>query len=329
MSDSANKFKWLGDGSEGGEFDVADDAIAFASASQGTPFNMRVDAEDATAPYYEVKITGMSKRGSLGAGLVTADGFQPGWKTKGYFYNGNVTNGSAGLIVGFGSRIEEGDVVGVYQRRSIDGEGDAGRRCDIVFYHNGRCLGAGFSLDCGDEKLYPCLHVSGSASVTFSTPPSPTILEREQKGRIQGDPYSGDWAIDQAFIGPELGELSISKDSISKITLEKADTPRSAENEAQYHLYIEIDNSFRTSFEITGKTEAFDEIKFTSGCMSTRMMPRPAFRKMEHFVESALGSDGGFKKMIASERGELIMSGPTAEIICSRFIERFDPVRSA
>ena len=62
---------------------------------------------------------------SLGAGLVERDGFLPGWKARGCFYNGNVTNGSAALIVGFGDRIKAGDAVGVYCRR--DG-GDAGNQ---------------------------------------------------------------------------------------------------------------------------------------------------------------------------------------------------------
>lgn len=95
-----------------------------------------------------------------------------------------------------------------------------------------------------------------------------------------------------------------------------------------YQLSIKIDNSFRTSFAITGKMDAFDKIELASHCMATRMMPRPAFEKMEKLVQSALSNDGGWKKLIVDEQGQLIMSGPTAEIICSRFIETFEPLRS-
>merc|ERR1712013_680105 len=102
-----------------------------------------------------------------------------------------------------------------------------------------------------------------------------------------------------------------------------------SENETRYLLCVNISNSFRTSCAITGKMEAFDKIEFTSHCMSTKMMPRPAFQKMEKLIGSALDKDGGFRKMLLSEQGQLIMSGPTAEIMCSRHTETFEPMRSA
>mmetsp|Transcript_21464 Transcript_21464/g.38455 ORF Transcript_21464/g.38455 Transcript_21464/m.38455 type:complete len:340 (+) Transcript_21464:149-1168(+) len=338
MSESTNNLKWIGDGSEGGKLDVAEgegksadattnSTITFASATQGTPFNIRLD-DDTTASYYEVKVTKMSKEASLGVGLVTADGFQPGWRTKGYFYNGNITNGSAGLIIGFGDRIKEGDVVGVYQKRSNIGEDDNSPKCNIIFYLNGRCLGAGFSVDDSNKKFYPCLHLSGNATVSFTIPPSPTIFEREQKVNSHGDPYSGDWAIEQAFLGPELGELPITdRRSKFKVSFEKVDAPSSA-SAVQYQLAIKICNRFWTSFTMVGKMEEFDKIEFTGHCASTRMRPSRDCQDMEQLVSSSLSSDGGLKKLIVSESGQLIMSGPTAEFRCSRFIEAFKPVRS-
>mmetsp|Transcript_52617 Transcript_52617/g.111750 ORF Transcript_52617/g.111750 Transcript_52617/m.111750 type:complete len:332 (-) Transcript_52617:55-1050(-) len=330
MSDSKNGMKWIGDGSEGGKLDVTEKIVKFASATQGTPFNVRADDDGAheIASYYEVKVTDMSEGASLGVGLVKADGFQSGWKTKGYFYNGNITNGSAGLIIGFGDRINEGDVVGVYQQRSISGEGDTSRKCSILFYHNGRCLGAGFSLHENDEKLYPCLHLSGSATVTFSIPPPPSAFEREQTIQSHDDLYGGDWAIEQSFVGPELGELPIPAESKFRVTFERVDAPSSTESKVRYQLFIKISNSFRTSLVITGKVEAFHKIEFDGHCMTTRKRPRPAFQKMEQLIQSALSKDGGCNKLVISEQGQLIMSGPTAEIICSRFVEAFEPVQS-
>mmetsp|Transcript_35108 Transcript_35108/g.65058 ORF Transcript_35108/g.65058 Transcript_35108/m.65058 type:complete len:340 (+) Transcript_35108:146-1165(+) len=337
MTESTNNLKWIGDGSEGGKLDVAEgegksadpntnSTITFASATRGTPFNIRLD-DDATASYYEVKVTKMSKEAPLGVGLVTADGFQPGWETNGYFYNGNITNGSAGLIIGFGDHIKEGDVVGVYQKRSNIGEDDNTPKCNIIFYLNGRCLGAGFSVDDNNEKFYPCLHISGNATVSFSIPPSPTIFEREQKVNSHGDPYSGDWAIEQAFLGPGLSELPIAnRNSRFIVSFEKVDATSSA-SAVQYQLAIKICNSFWTSFTIVGKMEEFDKIELTGHCASTRMMPSPDCGVMEQLVSSALSSDGGLKKLIVSESGQLLMSGPTAELICSRFIETFEPVR--
>jgi len=323
MADNYNNLKWIGAGAKGGSIDLdetSSSTIAFASATQGTPFNIRLDSDDPSISdnsYYEVKIINMGKDASLGVGLVTANGFQPGWKTKGCFYNGNITNGSAGLVIGFGKCIEEGDTVGVYQK--------CGERCNnIIFYHNGRCLGAGFSLGGNNQNFFPCLNLSGKATVRYSTPLPPTIFEREQEKNSNDDPYSGDWAIEQAFTGPELHEIPLPENSTFKVSFEKA----GALLPDQYHVSIKISNSFRTSFKITGKMEAFDKIDFTGHCMSTRMRPMPGFDKVEQFISSAVRIEGGFQKMIVGEDGKLIMSGPTEEMICSRYFETFEPVES-
>ena len=34
------------------------------------------------------------------------------------------------------------------------------------------------------------------------------------------------------------------------------------------------------------------------------------------------------KKIIVSDSGRLILSGPTAEVICSRYVQTFEPVTS-
>ena len=118
--------KWIGDGSEGTldvkSSGISSSEITLASATQCTSFNARLDitcdAREANS-YYEIKVTNMTKGSSLAVGLVTADEFQPGWKTYGYFYNGNITNGTAALIIGFGKFMKTEDEMGVYHTRSI------------------------------------------------------------------------------------------------------------------------------------------------------------------------------------------------------------------
>ena len=334
-SDNNINCNWIGDGSEGGTINVDSEdnsSITFASATKGTPFNVRLDANDTASCYYEAHITSLENGSSLAVGLVTESGFLPGWKTRGCFYNGNITNGSAGLIIGFGKYIKEGDVVGVYQQRiSSSDNGDtnnSNRQCNIIFYINGRCLGAGFSLaDTNSEKYYPCLHVSGKATVKYSVPPStPTmVFDREQEAGNEGDTYSGDWQIEQAFVGPELGELPLPEGGSRpfKVSLEKVES-------SSYRISVRIGNSISTAFTITGKMdEAFDQIELAQGCISTRMMPRPELRELEKLVCSALDHDGGTRKIIVSgDDGTLILTGPTTEIICSRYEASFEPVTS-
>jgi len=355
-SSNNNLKKWVGDGSKGGTLqvvpqeaetlsDINSITINFASATLGTPFNIRLhdDNTKTASPiitYYTVKITSISKESSLAIGLVKPTDFQPGWKTKGYFYNGhNITDGSSALIIGFGgygSSINVGDVLGVYYGVVGDDNGIGQRQKEVVFYHNGRCLGAGFLVDdVNDERLYPCLHLSGSTTVSFSIPKSPpNVFQREQKAFKHDDRFSGDWLIEKAFVGPELGELPVAAESRFRISLERDDgdavlSPLKLKNGVRYYVNVKIDNTFRTSFRVTGKTEAFDVIQMEGHCMSTRMMPRPDHAPMEEIIKSALSSEGsGVMKMIVSEQGQLIMSGPTVEMICSPFFETFEPVRS-
>ena len=108
-------------------------------------------------------------------GLVSARGFKLGWANKGCFYNGNITNGSAGLIIVFGKRTDEGGIIDVYQQctsssslydddRNTTNGNSFHRSCDIKIIHNVWCLGAGFSLDDNDDlddqnTIFICDHI--------------------------------------------------------------------------------------------------------------------------------------------------------------------------
>jgi hypothetical protein len=259
----------------------------------------------------------LSKGSSLGVGLVAKDKFLPGWKTKGFFYNGNISNGSAGLIIGFGPHVKTGDVVGVYLRR-LDGD-----IFEVVFYQNGRCLGAGFSIK-DSSLLFPCLHVSGSASVKVRKGKVPTVFTRDHGG-ISNDAYAGSWQIKKLFVGPELGEFPLTEVSQFKLTLERGEG-------RQYTLSIKIANTFSTTIEIGDKMESFQSIKFLGHCLSTRKMPRPELQELEKLIGKELnGGDNessGLKKIIVTSDGNLIISGPIMEMCYVRHVDNFQPVTS-
>lgn len=308
--------KWIGDGSDASTLEeVTGDTINIASARSGTPFNVRLESGSSSDLYYEVNVVDLPRGSSLGVGLVSQDKFRPGWKTKGYFYNGNVSNGSAGLIMSFGPRIAPGDTVGVLLRR-LDGV------AEIVFYHNRRCLGAAFSVKDSSE-LFPCLHVGGSAKVKVTSGTAPNIITRENASL--GDPYSGNWEIKRLFVGPDLGEFPLTDTARFKLTLEKT-------KEKQYSLMVKVANTFSTAIELGDKLEAFDSIKFLCGCASTRMMPHPELIELEKLIGKELnGGDNesrGLKKMMVSSDGSLLISGPIMEMSFVRHVEIFKPVTS-
>jgi len=298
--------KWVGDGSEGATLAVDGSTVTFGSARRGTPYNVRLVATtdpSGSALYYEVEL-GEALEGSIAVGLVTATEFKPGWGTRGMFYNGNLTNGNAGLRIGVGDRPKPGDRVGVYLRR----DGDA---CRVAYYLNDRCLGVGFALAASPDAFHPCLHVDGKATLTYSAPSAFPATTSRQPASFR-DPYSGEWLLKKAFTGPELHELPMPEGVKVVLTFGLAE-------QKHYHLSIKVANTLRCTVEITGKMENFDAIK-VGPTSSTLMMPPQELQPLEAFAASA----STFYKMIVSSDGgvgDLIMTGPAAEMICERIVD--------
>lgn len=155
---------WIGDGKDGASFEVQDvNVLSVLGGEPGTPFNIRLDLETALPDFYfQVFIDEMTD--SLSVGIVTPSEFQPGWKTKGMFYNGNLTNGSAALAVSWGPRFGIGDSVGVRVITSSE-------NVEVTFYKNGKSLGAGFIIENVAAQPYcPCLSVDGDAKLKIEIP---------------------------------------------------------------------------------------------------------------------------------------------------------------
>lgn len=326
MSNLLSEFdatRWIGDGADGSTLSVESAAaeISLSAAKLGTPLNARLDVPaldpSAGSLYYEV-LVGEGTEGSLGVGFVTESGFQPGWGTKGCFYNGNITNGSAGLTFGFGPTPRAGDAVGAYLQRL-----EGGSRCRITFYHNGRCLGAAFDMASSDgETFYPCLHLEGSGRVRYSAPGSlPAVVEREPP--VRGDAYSGDWFI--RSMSSSARDIPLPGEPKKIVLTFAKGAGAEASHRHRHRLSARVANNIVTALSIVSKTEAFDIIE-VGPCMSTKMMPPPELEPVERFVQSAF--NGGLNKMAISENGELALLGPTAEIVCGRHEQKFDPVAS-
>lgn len=216
---------WVGDGSRGGSLFVDDDekdgsvVLSITSATSGTPFNVMFDSAASLIAaddnmYFEVDVGELA--GSIAVGIVRKEEFQPGWRTSGMFYNGNVTNGSGALLVGFGDHVEAGSRVGVLLRRSTTGpsagSGSGVTVVETVFYVNGRCLGPAFQLSddaSSSQAWYPCIHASGKAKVTYVAPESIPAATERQPARHPDNEYAGDWKLVELYTGPELHECPL------------------------------------------------------------------------------------------------------------------------
>jgi len=299
---------WIGDGSNGGTVTQADNSLTISSASSGTPFIVRATSESTTVfqkdYYFQATLSNLEK-GHLSIGVVAENEFRPGWKTKGMFYNGNLTNGSAALKTSWGPRFQQGDSLGV---RVSHEEG-----LQITFYKNGASLGTGFHLANNNTTFYPCFSVTGTTSLVIDTPaelPPVTMPTEEAPVGIYGD-----WKLEKAMDGETPLTVPSSKRLI-KFVLSKE------EKEGDLKLHFMVGNNIGGHAKIVQQTS---EDHITIECdpfMSTRMLPPPELRSLEQLFTS--------KQLTTIQlKGEvLVLSGPEMSSEWSRLIREPETLQS-
>lgn len=275
---TASSLQWIGDGSgDGNILDVNDDnKITIGSASAGTPYSVRLDYEGTSSsnnesPFssnYCFRVHIEELNGHIALGIVQKKEFQPGWKTKGMFYNGNLTNGSAALNTGWGPYIQVGDTIGVMVMKSSNNV------LRVLFYKNQQCLGTGFELANINSNtiFYPCLHVSGTVKVKVEYPSQlPTNIEPETTPPTG---FTGDWELQEAYDGVNSIDVPTNFGPfLLRLTREPKDNNM-------------IELGFKLGNRIGGKATIVSETSnsLTISCnpfMSTRMMPPPEIRSLE------------------------------------------------
>ena len=321
--------KWIGDGYEKGSLSVDGSMIKFGTNARGTPFNIRLDGIDDNdtndnnsifqKSYYFTANVQELDGGALGLGIVNKNEFKSGWKCKGMFYNGNLSNGSAALLTDFGDFIKGGDQIGVLVIRSKKSNEDD-FSMELIIYLNGRCLGSAFKINEMNndamECYYPCLHIDGNAVVnfTFITNESDFPSARHRQACSYGDSYSGDWLLKKIFRGPELSEHPLLQHNNMKgiiLSLHLMGT-------SHYNLSVKVGNTLRTNLHVIGHDDAFDKIEI-GRVMSTMMRPTPEQSELEQLLSSCLPSI--YKCIVTKDNvssENLILNGPTVELICER-----------
>jgi len=312
MSGNNNDGNWIGDGTEGCSLISNENGeVTATAAKQGRPFNVRaMEAIPSDCSSFFVDILECS--GNVSIGLVTAHEFRPGWKTRGMFYNGNVTNGSAALITGFGKYLEEGDTVGVRKFKNNN-------KTEVQFVVNGENLGTAFQLEDdngGKDIYYPCVHVSGTVKFVCQA----GQLLNENVGLLGEGGYAGSWKLESLEMHGK--RLELLPDDPIIIALEGDPVPT--------HISIKVANTIFGSIQVLGQGEdaiggpgALDVKVGPMG--STLMMPRPPLDKIEQTVTAAFR---GISKMTLV-MGYLYMSGSgdgNPELQASRYTKNFKPL---
>ena len=295
--------KWIGDETSG-ELKQDGTFLTLKSNSPGTPFNARYDCTtpDGQDWYFQVKLNTIPKNSCISVGVVNPEEMLPGWKTRGMFFNGNLTNGGAALVTAFGPYPKEGDSVGVFVTNNNE---------DVTFYVNEKCLGTGFSLGQRGGKVFcPCIHVSGEATVEFVIPdtlPS-VVMTREQTTQGMSDEWKLIQAINEtgrAVDVPEARDIVLHLD----------------ESVAQFDLSIRVGNTLRCR----AKKEEGGGVT-VGPTMGTRMIPPPELQEMETFVEKSLPAVTSIA--LLDENLVLSKSGSQMKLVFERYVKNIKPLEA-
>jgi hypothetical protein len=233
--------------------------------------------------WYEVRIVKKDRSASLSVGVVLPTEFHRGYKTKGMFYNGNLTNGSAALKTGYGPYLKEGDVVVLGCSRVSD-------RFVMTVFVNGDRVGRGFDVrtTTSDEETFtPCLAVHGKdvhvlARITDRPPSTASTNDDVNSGR-PSHPFEGKWTLIEAIM--DDGErLYPVPDGVEPIHVWMNIQPEEQDDKVLLHVTLRICNIKNTTLEVVsasldGRTY---HVKLTGHVTSTLLMPPPEYRQVEN-----------------------------------------------
>ena len=313
--------QWIGDHTDGGTLTcISGNHVVVQAAKPGTPYNVR-SKTSATSDFCHFTIKIQELQGTVAVGLVSESEFLPGWKTRGMFYNGNVTNGSAALYTSFGKFVAAGDTVGVRIFRNNDAT-------EVQFLVNSECLGTAFRLNGPEDGkyFYPCVHVSGKAEFVYqeiARSLSEALMEDENSNLEEAATFQGDWKI-----------LSFQMDGESMSLPEGHDIIVNLGGEGTHGLpttmSVKVVNTLRSQLTIEKRGE--DALGGPGAwiiqmgpVMSTMMMPRPPLDAIERTLTVAIPK----LTKLTLALGHLFMAGDGMsfpEMTASRYRRTFEPL---
>lgn len=270
--------QWKSDGSEAdgkGTWSATTSSdgsdIEMNNTKSGSPMNFMYDMSPKSTFYFQVTLAEISTpSSSLSVGVVRPEEFHKGYRIKGMFYNGNLTNGSAALKTSYGTRLKTpGDVLLVEYVESNEHQ-----TIQVVLYLNGNCLGTGFEIPKTDASFVPCISANGE--LKFQTK---VLFEKPELTSSPPHPLSGKWIVIDASDGNGKQLLPV-PDAEQKIIL-------SIENQEadMFNIAIRVCNTLSIRKRISegaspGRHFLLDNVG-EGHVISTRMMASPPFHEVE------------------------------------------------
>jgi len=320
--DANGKATWNLESVEGGQGHVLS-----MDVTGGSPMNLCYSLEEVPTRYFfRVEILKKSSRSdSFSVGVVRLSEFKKGWGTKGMFYNGNLTNGSSALKVGYGPYLKESDSITLEYVELED-------KYQVKIQVNGTELGTSFEISrngASDEAFVPCLHVQGGLRVRAIAQTESPVLESTTP---QVPSLSGDWALVEAFEAPQgtkrIWPLNAQTTELQQnspvptatVHFEATNTDEGLEH---WMVVLKVYNTIRIIRQIvecpSDDGESGFAIKIPTGVppgtMSTKMMPPQPFGQIELKLSQIFGSNWKMLRMangnalaVLSDDGTLLAS---------------------
>lgn len=272
------------------------------TATGGSPVNIMAKASleleassSSSLPdsfWFQVRIVDGGESVSLG--VVTPEEFLPGYKTKGMFYNGNLTNGSGALKVGYGPYIKSGDVVVLEcsHMTMTTTTTTSDHAFAMTVYVNGKKIGRGFEIATThpDQRFFPCLAVRGKVDLLVQ------VLEQQpdpsEATQVVTHPLEGKWKVVNAKKSPTDHEYFIPiKEESGNDLPDQQDVMMelSSVTDSSLKLSVKVRNSMHVCMDYTATPDKSIYDVTASGKMATtRMLPRPPYRQVEMDISKAI-----------------------------------------
>ena len=286
---------------------------------------------------------------SISVGIVSADEFKPGYKIKGMFYNGNLTNGRASLSIGYGPYLKSGDICVLECATTTTTATTADdTNTSMTIYVNGIKIGTGFEIEIPKnndttthqaKRFLPCVHVNGKAKITAKiTTDKPPNLLLPPVGQQKQHPLDGDWVI---------VELNVASGMEQILPIKKENNGRAVDGRRGKDIVVtmnlDVDNVNSSSLSISVKVA--NSIRIGKGFkprpdddngmiydltsigkrlpMMTRMMAFPPYNRVENEISSAM--EEGWKSiqfLPDGDEDELKIFGNDSNVVLARCVRK-------
>ena len=286
---------------------------------------------------------------SISVGIVSADEFKPGYKIKGMFYNGNLTNGRASLSIGYGPYLKSGDICVLECATTTTTATTADdTNTSMTIYVNGIKIVQGSKLKFQKimirrrtkQKCHlPCVHVNGKAKITAKiTTDKPPNLLLPPVGQQKQHPLDGDWVI---------VELNVASGMEQILPIKKENNGRAVDGRRGKDIVVtmnlDVDNVNSSSLSISVKVA--NSIRIGKGFkprpdddngmiydltsigkrlpMMTRMMAFPPYNRVENEISSAM--EEGWKSiqfLPDGDEDELKIFGNDSNVVLARCVRK-------